>query len=87
MRKEGYTKVVFTSLTNDAALCDQGLIRDTLTKYLDGLLTYSGHTDPNRNVKNGRYQFLIGGNNAKTVGIILIDTGALCQAKIAQDLW
>ena len=54
---------------------------------MSGLIRYSRHTDPNHKVKNGWYQIMIGGNNPKTIGVILVDTGALCEAKILQELW
>ena len=65
-------KIVFTSLTNDAVSRDCGLIHETLATFLNGLLTYSGHTDPDHNVKNKCYQFVNGGNNAKMSGVILL---------------
>ena len=42
--------------------------------------------DPNHNVKNFRYQGIIGGNKVKTVGLTLIDAGLLTLAAITKEL-
>ena len=43
-------------------------------------------TDTSHNVKNGRYQMLIGEIKLKTIGHSLIDTGMLSEAKVAKEL-
>ena len=79
--------VSFISAANDGVSYDQVFVQMTLISFLLGSITYTGLTDPNHNVKNGRYQMVIGGNSVKTIGRILIDTGLLICAKIALDLY
>ena len=58
-----------------------------LRSFLRGEISHSAHTDTNHNMKNGRYQYIIGGNSVKTIGKTLIDTGLLKSAGVSQDLW
>ena len=62
-------------------------VRTSALIFLKRLTSHTDLTDPNHKVKNGRYQMVIGGNNPKTVGDALIDTGLLPDSKIAKDLW
>lgn len=86
LRKEGYP-VSFISFAADGVSASSNSLQTILRKFLEGKLSYSAHTDTNHNMKNGRYQYIIGGNNVKTIGSMLIDTGLLKVARINQDLW
>ena len=48
--------------------------------FLRGEINYTDHTDTNHNTKSSRYQLVIRGKNAKTVGIYLVDSGLLKKA-------
>ena len=52
-----------------------------LSYFLRVKLNYADHTDTNHNTKSFRYQCFIGGNNAKTVDVYLIDIGLLKKAE------
>ena len=79
--------VSFVASANNGVTCGRNFVRNTLFSFLDGKSMHTGLTDPNHNVKNSRYQMLIGGNTAKTIGSCLIDTGLLPESKIAKELW
>ena len=51
-----------------------------LSYFLRVKLNYADHTDTNHNTKSSRYQLVIRGKNAKTVGIYLVDSGLLKKA-------
>ena len=52
-----------------------------------GKLNYIARTNTNPNNESYRYQLVVRGNNAKTIGIYLIDSGLLKRVKIAHDLF
>ena len=86
LRKDGY-KVSFVSIAADTVSASSASLRNMIRSFLLGLSTYSVHTDTNHNTKNGRYQYVIGRNNVKTISTTLIDTGLLKKSYVSQDLW
>ena len=66
--------VSFLNAANNSVSYDEKFVKETLIIFLMGFISYTGMTDPNHNVKNGRYQMVIDGNKAKTIGDVLIDT-------------
>ena len=52
-------------------------VLSALTGFLRGKQNYTTHTDTNHNTKPSRYQLVIGGNDAETIGIYIIDSGSL----------
>ena len=57
----GY-KLSCISSVNDRVSCAEKNVQQSLNGFLEGTLSFAGLTDPNHNVKNGRYQMVIGGN-------------------------
>ena len=86
LRKEGY-RVSFISFAADGVSASSKSLQNMLRSFLRGEISHSAHTDTNHNMKNGRYQYIIGGNSVKTIGKTLIDTGLLKSAGVSQDLW
>ena len=86
LREEKY-KVSFLNATNDGVKSDSEFVKNALTDFLQGKSSFPGETDCNHNVKNNRYQNIIGGNTVKTIGSVLIDNGILKKAKVSQELW
>ncbi len=61
LRKDGY-QVSFACCANDGVSCDSKFVHETLGDFLKGNISYSAHTDTNHNVKNSRYQLVVGFN-------------------------
>jgi hypothetical protein len=80
LRGEGFCKVAYVSTANDGVSCDNKFVRKTRVDFLQGKCDSSAHTDTNHNMKNLRYQMIIGGNSFATVGIYGIDAGLLVAA-------
>jgi hypothetical protein len=60
---------------------------ETLGDFPKGNISYSVHTDTNHNVKNSRYQLVVGFNSESTIGVYMIDAGLLKKAGISQELY
>ena len=86
LRQLGYA-ISFVNAANNVVLSDEKFVRSSVVNFLQGLTLNTGLTNPNNNVKNGRYPLVIGGNNTKRVGDTLIDTGLLTLAKVARELY
>ena len=59
---------------------------DKSIKFVNDLIPYTAITDPNHNVKNSRYQLVLGGNSAKKIGCALVNTGLIPKSNIAQEI-
>ena len=86
LRAKGYN-FSFAGSANDGVSCDSNFVRMGIENFLDGKKDYLCVTDTNHNVKNARYQAIIGGNAVKTIGNCLIDTGMLKLLGINQELY
>ena len=86
LREEEY-HVSFISFAPDGISASSKSLQTMLRKFLLGEISHSAHTDTNHNMKNGRYQYLIGSNSVKTIGYTLVDTELLKASGVSQDLW
>jgi hypothetical protein len=86
LREKGYC-FSYLSSANDGVSCDGEFVQKGLLEFLAGDTNYSTHTDTNHNVKNYRYQGIIGGNSVKTIGNHVIDTGLLKKIAIPNELY
>ena len=77
----------FFACANDGVSCDSESMLILLTSFIRGEQDYTAHTDTNHNTNSSRFQMVIGGNNTKTIGIYLIDSGLLKKAKTIHDLF
>ena len=72
---------------NDVVSFYSSFLLRELADFPRGKRSYKAHADIKHNTKTYRYQLVIGGNNAKIIGIYLIDSGSLKKAEIAHDLF
>ena len=86
LRGDGWD-ISFTSSANNGVRYDEKIVQTLSCNFVDGVVSYCGLTDPNHNVKNGRYQMVVGRNSVKTIGQAIIDTGFFPLAEIEQELW
>ena len=77
----------FISAANDGVSCDSKFVRSTIIRFLKGDIDQTGLTDPNHNIKNFRYQSIIGGNSIATIGNHCVDSGLLLVADVPEELW
>jgi hypothetical protein len=86
LREEGWN-VSFIGTANDGVSCDSQFVNRSLLNFLRGRQSHSSHTDTNHNVKNSRYQLVIGGNTPSIIGPYVVDPGLLKKADIPNDLY
>jgi hypothetical protein len=86
LREDGY-QVSFVCCANDGVSCDSKFVHETLGDFPKGKISYSAHTDTNHNVKNSRYQLVVGFNSVSTIGVYMVDAGLLKKAVITQELY
>ena len=79
-------KAVVLNSSTDGVSCEVQGNLDLILQYLQGENNSTSVTDPNRNIKNSRYQ-LLGGSSHASIGRYFFDTWMLKQAGIAQLLW
>jgi len=86
LREEGYD-VSFISAANDGVSSDHQFVITIQFGFLDGRLSYCAHTDSNHIVKNARYQDIVGGNAASTIGRYFIDPGLPKRAELPVEIY
>ena len=80
-------RFTFLGYSNDGVLCDSEFVLSVLTNFLKVKRKFTAHTNTNHNTNSLRYLLVIGGKNAKNIGIYLIDSGLLKKAEILHDLF
>ena len=86
MRAEGHN-VTYLWNANNGVSSDQKFVMDTCLQFLEGLILFTAITYPDHNVKNSRYQLVLGGHSSKTIGCTLINTGLIPKTDTAQEVW
>ena len=85
--KKGGSDLIILICENYVVSFDSLFLLSELADFPRGKQNYKAHADIKNNTNTYRYQLVIGGNNAKIIGIYLIDSGSLKKAEIAHDLF
>ena len=75
------------SAANDGVSSDSSFVRRRILSFLSGSSKAPALTDSNHNVKNIRYQAVIGGNEVTVIGDHCVDPGLLVVGGVAEDLY
>ena len=77
---------VILNQSTDGVTCEVDWNKQVTLLYLDGTINNISLTDPNHNVKNGRYQW-IGGSSAAVMGFYVFNPSYLKLAGVPPYLW